>query len=154
LENQSAETDRLLFSQLVITFYNSAWQSLGKIMDPSTGQVERDLAIARNSIDILDMLKRRTAGNLEQEESDFLEQALYQLRMNYLEELEADKKEKSETETASSYQDAAAAGDTGETEETPEQTEEAGEKPAAEAPKAKSRPKKPKSSAKTTKKKS
>lgn len=98
MSENEAEKDRILFSQLIITFYDSAWQSLGKIMNPITGKVERNLDIARNSIDILDMLKRRTAGNLSPEETNFIDHALYQLKMNYVEEVEADKKAKAGAE--------------------------------------------------------
>lgn len=94
-----AERDRLLFAQLVLTFENSAWQNLGKIVNPASGKVERNLELARNSIDMLDMIKRRTAGNLDEDELRFLEHTLYQLRINYVDEVEADKKRK-EAETA------------------------------------------------------
>ena len=130
LKDTEAEKDRILFSQLVITFYNSAWQGLGKIMDPTTGKVERNLEIARNSIDILDMLKRRTAGNLQPDEESFLDQALYQLRMNYVEELEADKRDQTETPT-----DERTAGETtDEPEAEEEKTPEPQPKPAAKKP--------------------
>ena len=70
---------------LVITFYDSAWQSLGKVMSPVTGEVERNLEAARHYIDMLDMIRRKTNGNLNVEESRFIEHVLYQLRMDYVE---------------------------------------------------------------------
>ena len=98
MSDEQKEKERLLFSQLVITFYESAWQGMGKVMSPVSGKVERNLEAARHYIDILDMLKARTSGNLEPDEVSFLDGALYQLKMNYVEEIEADKKATAEAE--------------------------------------------------------
>ena len=73
------------FFRLVATFEAAAMQQLGKIAHPITGDVEVDLDGARDSIDMLDMLKRKSDGNLNKDEERLLEHVLYQLRMNYLE---------------------------------------------------------------------
>ena len=73
------------FFRLVATFEAAAMQQLGKIAHPITGGVEVDLEGARDSIDMLDMLKRKSDGNLNKDEQRLLEHVLYQLRMNYLE---------------------------------------------------------------------
>jgi hypothetical protein len=52
--------------------------------NPATNQVEEDFAQARFIIDTLGMLKEKTKGNLSQEESDLLENVLYELRMQYI----------------------------------------------------------------------
>jgi len=73
------------FFRLVATFEAAAMQQLGKIAHPMTGDVELDLDGARDSIDMLDMLRRKSEGNLNKDEARLLEHVLYQLRMNYLE---------------------------------------------------------------------
>ncbi|MCD4690010.1 DUF1844 domain-containing protein [bacterium] len=73
------------FFRLVATFEAAAMQQLGKIAHPITGDVELSLDGARESIDMLDMLKRKSDGNLSKDEVRFLDHVLYQLRMNYLE---------------------------------------------------------------------
>jgi len=73
------------FFRLVATFEAAAMQQLGKIAHPMTGDVEVSLEGARDSIDMLDMLKRKSDGNLNKDEERLLEHVLYQLRMNYLE---------------------------------------------------------------------
>ena len=45
----------------------------------------RDLAMARHDIDLLTMLQEKTRGNLTGEEERILENALYELRMRYVE---------------------------------------------------------------------
>jgi hypothetical protein len=81
-----------LFLALVHSFQSAAMQQLGKLANPFTQEIERDLPQARLSIDMLMMLKERTGGNLTPEESRFLAHVLQELQLNYVMELEEDKK--------------------------------------------------------------
>lgn len=81
------QMNEFLFTQIVLMFQGAAWQHLGKVMNPATNKVERDLAQAKNTIDILGMLQAKTKGNLSDNEKKFLEHALYELRMNYIDEV-------------------------------------------------------------------
>ena len=81
-----------LFLGLVHSFQAAAMQQMGKIMNPYTQEIERDLRQARLSIDMLEMLQERTSGNLTGEESRFLTHVLTELRLNYVAEVEEDKK--------------------------------------------------------------
>jgi len=47
----------------------------------------RDLARAKFYIDLLEVLKAKTQGNLTPQESSLLEEVLFQLRLRYLEEV-------------------------------------------------------------------
>ena len=85
------QKQQVLFMQLVLTFQQAAWQQLGKIPDPIHNKIARDLEQARHSIDLLDMLKARTKGNLGPEEASFLDQILRELKLNYLDEMDKDK---------------------------------------------------------------
>ncbi len=85
-----------LFLQLVLMFQTAAFQQMGKIQNPITKKIERDLNQAKFSIDILGMLQDKTDGNLSPEEKKFLEHVLFELRMNYLDEVKAEEKEKEE----------------------------------------------------------
>lgn len=80
------EKDQVLFAQVVLMFHNLAMSQMGKIKNPMTDKVERDLAGAQSTIDILDMLKERTRGNLSQEEDGFLTNMLRDLKLNYVDE--------------------------------------------------------------------
>lgn len=82
------------FYQMVISLQSQAWQSLGKVASPMTGKIERNMEQAKFSIDMLEMFQRKTKGNLSDEEAKLLEHALYELRMNYLDEASKDKKNK------------------------------------------------------------
>jgi regulatory protein YycI of two-component signal transduction system YycFG len=87
---ESADKDTMnsiLFLQLVATFQNAAWQQLGKRVNPITQTVERNFEQASLSIGMLDMLLAKTSGNLTEEESRFLKQAISDLKLNYVEEV-------------------------------------------------------------------
>lgn len=75
-----------LFLGLVASLQASAWMQLGKIMNPLSGKVERNLDRAQETIDLLGVIQEKTRGNLHPDESRLLEQILFELRMNYVEE--------------------------------------------------------------------
>ena len=77
----------LLFMQLVMMFQGMAMQQLGKVMNPMTQTVERDLGQAKNFIDLLSMIEEKTKGNLSENQETLLQQALFDLRMNYVDEV-------------------------------------------------------------------
>jgi hypothetical protein len=85
----------LLFTQLVLSFQAAAWQQMGKVPSVISGEIERDLEMAKHSIDMMGMLEAKTKGNLTENEDKYLQHALYELRLNYLDELKKgpDKKE-------------------------------------------------------------
>ena len=80
------EHNEYLFHHLVAMFQTLALQQLGKLVNPITGQLERDLQQAKITIDMLQMLKEMTTGNLEQSERMILDRALLELQMNYVDE--------------------------------------------------------------------
>jgi hypothetical protein len=48
------------------------------------GQVATDLEMARLYLDLLEILRQKTQGNLTAQESAFLEDLLYRLRLRYV----------------------------------------------------------------------
>lgn len=96
------QQNELLFMQLVMMFQGMALQNLGKVMNPVTNQIERNLEQAKNMIDILGMLDEKTKGNLNDNEQRLMEHVLFELRMNYVDELKKD--DASEEEQATEEQ--------------------------------------------------
>jgi hypothetical protein len=74
----------LEFSSIIVLFYFPALVQLGLMEDPASGERREDLTLAKRNIDLLDLLKDRTKGNLEEDETKFLEDVLSQLKMAYL----------------------------------------------------------------------
>jgi hypothetical protein len=94
-EKKTGLSHELLFTQLVLSFQAAAWQQMGKVPSVVTGKIERDLEMAKHSIDMLGMLEEKTKGNLTENEKKYIEHVLYELRLNYLDEMKKgpDKKE-------------------------------------------------------------
>lgn len=77
----------LLFLSLIFNLQAAAMQQLGKMVSPLSGKVERDLAAAKQSIDLLESLERKTRGNLSADEARAMQDILTTLRLNYVDEL-------------------------------------------------------------------
>ncbi|UCD63570.1 MAG: DUF1844 domain-containing protein [Candidatus Zixiibacteriota bacterium] len=84
--NNVPEKIDLHLMQLVLSLQAGAMQQLGKVVSPFTGKVERDLTMAKHTIDILGMLETKMKGNLSEDEQKFLGHVLYELRLNYVDE--------------------------------------------------------------------
>ncbi len=85
-ERVQAETADVLsidFSRLVLSLARQALMMMGEEPDPVSGRAERDLDGARETIDILMLLNRKTHGNLTADESTLLTQMIYELQMKY-----------------------------------------------------------------------
>lgn len=72
------------FLQFLSGYASQALMHLGMMTNPMTGKTEVDLANAKYSIDLLEILQQKTEGNLTDEEDAYLKAALYELRMRYL----------------------------------------------------------------------
>ncbi len=96
------QQNELLFMQLVMMFQGMALQNLGKVMNPVTNQIERNLEQAKNMIDILGMLDEKTKGNLNDNEQKLMEHVLFELRMNYVDELKKDEAAEEQAEEQAS----------------------------------------------------
>lgn len=75
------------FSTFIFSLSHSAILHLGMMADPVTQKVEKNLPLAKQTIDILGMLKEKTRGNLTQEEQALLDNILYDLRLRYVKEV-------------------------------------------------------------------
>jgi hypothetical protein len=89
-------TNELLFMQLVMQNQQIAIMSMGKLKHPVTDKIERNLDLAKVSIDTLDMIKVKTKGNLSVNEERFLDEVIRELKLNYVDEINKDEKEKKE----------------------------------------------------------
>ncbi|MGH9390450.1 MAG: DUF1844 domain-containing protein [Vicinamibacteria bacterium] len=75
------------FTSFVLSLSSSALLHFGAIEDPFSKKIEKNLPLAKQTIDILGILQEKTKGNLSKEEEDLLENVLYSLRMKYMQEI-------------------------------------------------------------------
>ena len=81
-ESHSFQID---FSTFVFSLTSSAFYNLGDMPDPMTGKTETNLPAVQQTIDMLNMLKEKTKGNLTDEEAKLMDQMIYELQMKYVE---------------------------------------------------------------------
>jgi hypothetical protein len=74
------------FATFIASLNASALFHLGVMEDPVTGKREKDLPMAKQTIDILSILQQKTAGNLTADEDLMLKNILYDLRILYVKE--------------------------------------------------------------------
>ena len=74
------------FEFLVQTMFTQALMAFGKIPNPITKESLKNLDTARHFIEMLEMLEKKTAGNLADDEKKLLEEILHQLRMTFMDE--------------------------------------------------------------------
>lgn len=73
------------FTTLILSLSHSALMHLGDAPDPASGGLNVSLPLARQSIELIAMLQEKTRGNLSGDEERMLSQALFDLRMRYVE---------------------------------------------------------------------
>jgi hypothetical protein len=78
------ELPRIDFPSYILSYYTQGLVLLGEVPNPMTNQKEEDLQGARHTIDIIDMLREKTQGNLSKEEDQLLGSVLYELRMKFM----------------------------------------------------------------------
>jgi hypothetical protein len=72
------------FSTFIFSLNTSALLHLGEIPDPATGKQQEDLAVAKQTIDLIAMLQEKTRGNLAPDEENLVKHILYDLRLRYV----------------------------------------------------------------------
>jgi len=72
------------FGMFVMSLASSVLVHLGEIEHPESRERQPNLPLAKQTIDILGMLRDKTRGNLTEPESQMLENLLYDLRMKYV----------------------------------------------------------------------
>jgi hypothetical protein len=75
------------FVNFVLSLSTSAMFHFGDLPDPITRQAEKNITAAKQTIDILGMLKEKTKGNLDSQEQSLIDGVLYELRMRYVKEM-------------------------------------------------------------------
>ena len=135
--SESVEQFDVMFYQLILSLQQTAMVHLGKVMSPLSGKIDRNLPAAKQNIDLLETIQRKTKGNLTADEQKLLDHMLFELRMNYVEESakpdepEEGSEDKSESQGDPGKQEAAEGGSddaAGGHRTTPNRPNEAGKK--------------------------
>ena len=80
------------FSTFVLSLNASALIHLGEIPDPHSKERSINLPAAKHTIEILEIIKDKTKGNLNGEEEKLLDDVLFNLRMKFVKDTQSEKK--------------------------------------------------------------
>ncbi len=143
------DKDEALFLSIMYSFHAAAMQQMGKIANPLTGKVERDLDASRGTIDVLIMFQKKTEGNLKDRERRILNNLVTELQLNFVDESRRGEAAEEEERAAQEEAEVEARPAPEETEAAAPAPEEAGageekEKVAAEADAGEEAPERPK----------
>ena len=79
------QPEHTLFDLLILSLGNAALIALGLVSEPGTKLIHKDLESAGYNIELLEMLKQKTKGNLSPSESDLLTGLIYDLQLKFVE---------------------------------------------------------------------
>lgn len=83
-KSENFSLPEVTFSTFILSLASSALVQLGEVPNPETGRTEENLAMAKHSIDIINMLDQKTKNCLDADEARLMEGMLYELRMKYV----------------------------------------------------------------------
>jgi len=83
-ENNPTGSDSDLFGSLVLSLAAAALAYLGRNVMPGSDKKEADLPMARQTIDTLSMLEKKTEGNRTPDETSLLSDLLHDLRLAFV----------------------------------------------------------------------
>ncbi len=81
---QEGPLPQIDFNNFILSLSTSVLIQLGEIQDPFTQKSAKNLPLAKQTIDLIGMLKEKTKGNLSAEEEKVVDFILYDLRMRYV----------------------------------------------------------------------
>ena len=84
-EEPTTGLEQVDFATLVLSFATSALIQMGAAPDPVTGKTSKDLGVAKQNIDILEILQKKTKGNLTRDEQALLDGVLAEVRLRFVE---------------------------------------------------------------------
>lgn len=86
-EKDTSPLPEINFASFIFSLSTTAMYHFGDFPDPATKEPHRNLPAAKQTIDILSILKTKTEGNLDEQEKQMLDGILYELRMRFIKEM-------------------------------------------------------------------
>jgi hypothetical protein len=78
------QNEPISFSTFILGLASTALIHLGEVPNPDSGQRTVSLDLARQSLDLLELLQKKTKGNLNGEEERLFESLLTDLRLKFV----------------------------------------------------------------------
>jgi hypothetical protein len=85
-QNNEEHYPEVNFASFILSLSTTAMYHFGDFPDSESNQAEINLPAAKQTIDILGLIKEKTQGNLDENENNLLQGVLYELRLRYVKE--------------------------------------------------------------------
>ncbi|MFH1740870.1 MAG: DUF1844 domain-containing protein [bacterium] len=82
--DDESQNNEITFQDFVFMLSSSALIGLGHVPNPITNKYETNLESVKQTISLLEMIQKKTKGNLSKEEDDLLDSVLHELRMGFI----------------------------------------------------------------------
>lgn len=86
-ESTEGPLPEITFASFIMSLGTSVFFHLGDLPHPETGTAAKNLPLAKQTIDLLGLLREKTRNNLTPEEENIFDHLLYDLRMRYVKEV-------------------------------------------------------------------
>ena len=83
-DSNRQENVKIDFTTFILSIGSAAFMGLGLAPRPGSDKKEVDLGLARQNIDLLELMKEKTKSNLSTDEEKLLDHLLFETRMRFL----------------------------------------------------------------------
>ncbi|MFZ9596407.1 MAG: DUF1844 domain-containing protein [Bdellovibrionia bacterium] len=83
--DRSRSEPKIDLTTFILSISSAAYMGLGLVPPPEGGAVKVDLELARQNIDLLELIYAKTQGNRTAEEEKLIDQLLFETRMKFVE---------------------------------------------------------------------
>jgi len=84
VSDQASPLPEINFATFILSLSTSSLMHLGELPNPVNNKIEKNLPLAKQTIDLIDMLSKKTEGNLDKEEENLVTNLLYDLKLKYV----------------------------------------------------------------------
>ncbi len=84
--DENMQLPEVTFSTFILSLASSTLMHLGEVPNPDTQKKEKNLLLAKHSIDLLTMLEEKFRTGLTTEESKLLQDLLYEVRIKFVQQ--------------------------------------------------------------------
>lgn len=84
--NEQNPLPEVTFSTFILSLASSTLMHLGEVPNPETGKKEKNLVLAKHSVDLLNMLDDKLTNGLTADEKKLLQDVLYEVKIKYVQQ--------------------------------------------------------------------
>lgn len=86
MEENNSTLPEVTFSTFILSLASSTLMHLGEVPNPETGKKEKNIVLAKHSVDLLNMLSDKFSNGLSKDEKKLLQDVLYEVKIKYIQQ--------------------------------------------------------------------